>query len=287
MKNIKNNWSEYQYITECAYEDIDYYGLLEAEFENCTFKKVMFYWVHFNGIGFKNCVFENCTFAGVTFDEANFIECHLQGCSFTKSNMGSHCTAEDSYAVDCYMDVQSSKNNPLLISKNKSLLTVKMKEKLYAAFKTSRPTLAVDEPKHCLSCDETQSRHENIPDLKELTVDDFNICDMSVETFSTEAYLYYMPKLLELAYIGKDNEWDSFMSGFLGQLIPNKFGNRFENYNKLQIKLMIETLELIYQKYNRTEEAWDYHLEMMVDNSAYEDIIKYCKVALEFWKEKL
>jgi hypothetical protein len=77
------------------------------------------------------------------------------------------------------------------------------------------------------------------------------------------------------------------MSGFLGQLVPNKFGNRFKNYNKVQIKLMIECLELLYTKYNRVEEAWDYNFEMMTDNSTYEELIGHCEKALVFWKEKL
>ena len=287
-KKTKINWQEYSYIENQSYKNIQHYGGIEAEFEGCTFLNVTFYWCHFNGIDFKNSTFENCTFMGSDFDETNFVKCFFQKCTFTKGNIGSHCKADKSYAIDCHIDEKSLKNNPLTIqlSKDTLLLTPKLKKQLYKTFKNDRPKQAVDEPKHCLSCDETQITHEKITDLKQLNVDHFNICYMSVETFSEDALLYYMPKLLELLLLGKENKWDNYRNGILRQLIPNKFGDRFNNYNKEQINLIIEVLELWYNKHNRIEEIWDYEAEMMTDNSWYKEQLEHCGKALEFWKEK-
>jgi len=239
------DWQEDNYIEDHSYKDVEYYGALESEFHTCTFLNTFFYWNLFNITEFKNC-----TFAGVTFNETVFFKCTFLNCTFTKGNIGSHCTADNSYAVDCFIDEQSLKKNPLTIQllKDTLLLTPKLKKEIFKTFKSSRPELAVDEPKHCLSCDETQETHEKIANLKHLNVDHFNICFMSVETCSEEAFLYYMPKLFELFLLGKENEWDSFQIGFLRQLVPNKFGDRFKNYNKEQIQLIIKVLKLFYNK---------------------------------------
>jgi len=61
---MNSNWQEYSYITKKNYKNIQYYGGIEAEFEDCTFLNVTFYWCHFNGIDLKNSTFENCTFMG-------------------------------------------------------------------------------------------------------------------------------------------------------------------------------------------------------------------------------
>jgi len=286
-KSNSSNWSEGGYNLSCAYKNIEFYGSIETEFKDCTFDNILFYWCHFNSINFTDCTFVNCTFAGVTFDDCCLVKCFLNKCTFAKDNVGSHCTANEAYTVDCIIDEQSSINNPLILHKTTELLTQALTIKLYLTFKEKRPTLAVDNPRHCLSCDETQETHEKLPDLKGLSVEHFNVCFMSVESFSEDAFLYYMPKLLELALIGEDNEWDSFMPGFLGQLIPNKFGNRFENYSQSQVKLVIEVVKLIYDKHNRVENAWDNKLEMMTDRSMYEELIEYCNVALVFWRMKL
>ena len=281
------NWQEYSFIKDKTYNNLEYYGAIEAEFENCTFNSVLFYWNLIDGILFKNCRFENCTFAGVTFIDTEFVKCNFQNCNFTKGKIGSHCTNENSFAVDCIMDEKSFNNNPLSIHKTTQLLTQSLKRRLYKTFHYSRPVVAVDEPKHCLSCDETQETHQKIVDLKQLNVAHFNICYMSVETFSEEAFKYYMPKLLELLLSGKENEWGYFRNGLLRQLKPNKFGDRFKNYNKEQIKLMIDVLLIANNYYSRKEESWDYELDMMADYTMYKDAQELCEKALDFWKSKI
>ena len=279
------NWSEYDYITSCNYKDIEYYGSINMDFEDCRFNNVLFYWNIFNVIDFKNCTFENCTFAGVSFDSSSFIKCVIKKCTFTKGKIGLHCTSDNSYLVDCDLDQQSLKNNPLIIYKEVCLLK-EIKKELYITFKTTRPKLAVDDHTHCLSCNETQETHEKIKELKDATVDDFQLCYMAIESFSEEAFMYYMPKLLELLLIGKENNWGIFKIFFVGQLVPNKFGNRFKHYNKAQTKLIITVLEFVYNKYNTEDEIWDYNIDMMTNSSDYKDLLKYCKEALDFWKGK-
>jgi len=281
------NWAEDK-IKSKNYKNIEYYGAIETEFEDCTFENASFYWNIITETKFINCTFENCTFAGVSFYECDFVKCFFKNCKFTKSNVGTLCSAKNAFATDCYIDKQSLIDNPLTIQKNedRNLLTTKYKNELYQTFETARPKLAVDDPKHCLSCEETQETHENIFNLKSLTVDHFNVCYMSISSLTGDAFKYYLPRLLELLLIGKDNKWDSFKRCLVSNLVPNKFENRFKHYNKAQIKLIIKVLELVYNKYNQEEQTWDYELEIMIDNDANKELLKYCKEALDFWKGK-
>lgn len=281
-------WKEYNYISKQSYKDIEQYEIVKADFEKCTFHQVSFYWNEFHCVDLKECIFVNCTFAGVSFVDSTFVKCTFYNCEFVKSKKGNYPTSEDSYAIDCIIDESSSQNNPLSIqqAKDEVLLTPEIKQLLYSTFVERRPDLAVDKPGHCLSCEETQETHEKIIKLETLTVDHFSICYMSVEAFSEKALRYYMPKLLELLLSGEENKWDSYKRGFLSQLIPNQFGDRFQDYHQEQIKLIVVLLELFYNKYNKIEETWDYEKEMMTDASMYKDELEHCQQAIKFWRNK-
>lgn len=169
--------------------------------------------------------------------------------------------------------------------------TQKLIEALYQAFVCSRPELVVDNPNHCLACDETQEAHETLFDLKKVTANDFRLCYMSIEALNEKGLYYYLPRLMDLvlhkAEITKGFECN-FVSMVLEQLIPNTFGNRFEGYSKSQVKLMIGCLEEVHTLFYREEYAyWDYEFEVMLEHDEYKENVQHCEKALIFWKNKL
>ena len=220
MKRLKNktasNWDESIYISESSYYNIEYYGVVEAEFEACYFENVLFYWNILSEIDFKNCTFVDCTFSGVAFLDCMFIKCHFKNCEFNQSNVGTECSSKGSLLIASKMDEKSSKNNPLTlyVDDTLELLTKSLKNELYKTFTMQRPELAVDVRGHCLACAETQETHETLLDLKQVTVNHFQLCYMTVESLSEDAFLYYMPRLLEFLLLGEENGWSSFISFF-------------------------------------------------------------------------
>ena len=167
-------------------------------------------------------------------------------------------------------------------------------KKLYKTFVLNqRPEMAVDVIGHCLSCAETQETHDNLPNLKSVTIDDFRLCRMSIESLSESAFLYYMPKLLEKALTGEKatkglNRGYSITDFLLSQLIPNKHGNRFENYSKDKIEIIIEVVEQIHKKHFKEDYGyWHFNSEYFVEEEEIQEIVANCEKALEFWRNKL
>lgn len=163
-------------------------------------------------------------------------------------------------------------------------------KRLNQVFNMNRPKLAVDDPNHCVACNETQEAHENLPLLKDVTANDFRLCFLSIEALSEEALQYYIPKLIELSIAkaeitkgGKSN----FVAAFLTQLTPNEFSNRFCNYSKLQIIIMTECLVEIHKTFfQESYEYWDYESELLIENTDYKENVELCEHALIFWKSK-
>ena len=168
----------------------------------------------------------------------------------------------------------------------------KITKKIYKAFpNSSRPEIAVDELGHCLTCDETQEAHRTLKVLKYVTANDFRLCHISLESLSASAFLYYMPRLLELA-ITEENTTKGLLAGnfiisFVDQLVPNKWGDRFDFYGKEKIDIIIEVLNiLIYKNYMEYYEEWDYDLEIMIDKTDKKELVEVCEKTLIFWENK-
>jgi len=167
-------------------------------------------------------------------------------------------------------------------------------KKIYKAFYLSqRPNKAVDDPSHCLSCEETQEAHSNLPNIRDVTVDDFRLCNMSIECLNENAFKYYMPKLLEMALTKEKISsgifyGETIISFLVSQLIPNKYGDRFKYYLKNEIDIIIEVLELLHQEHVKENyEYWDFDRECIVHCDEDKEIVEACEQALLFWNKKL
>ena len=144
-----------------------------------------------------------------------------------------------------------------------------------------------------MACNETQEAHDKLPNLKSVTIDDFRLCYMSIESLSESAFLYYMPKLLEKAITGEErtkgwSEGYSITDFLLSQLIPNKHGNRFENYSKDKVEIIIEAIEKIH-KNNFKEDygLWNFDFEYFDEEDEIQEIVAKCEKVLKFWRNKL
>ena len=173
----------------------------------------------------------------------------------------------------------------------------KLIKKIYKAFSPAiRPDTVVDNPKHCLACEETYEAHKNLRiSLKQVSADDFRLCYISLDALTSNGLQYYMPRLLELLLDGADYTQgilaDSgfFMTGLLKQLVPEKDKDRFTFYTKAQIDVIIEVLKVIRQKYYRDsyEPEWNWDEEKMESFGEEKEIVELCDNALEFWNKKL
>ena len=159
-------------------------------------------------------------------------------------------------------------------------------KEIHKAFgEQGKPDKGVDNPRHCLACEETNDSYNNFKSRSDLNVNDFNVCYMSAECLNEKALFYLMPKLLELAIIGEENEWDSFVPQVVESLYPDKFGNRLSKYSEEQAKVIILFLTHIREKYYMEKyNIWDDESKIMIEHDyeqrCYENSIK----ALSFWQ---
>lgn len=130
------------------------------------------------------------------------------------------------------------------------MATSELIKEIYLAFGgIDRPEQGVDEPAHCLTCEETHDTYNRLTSRSSLTVNDFNICYISTESLSTNALHYLMPRLLELAIIGEENEWESFLPQAISSLYPNTFGDRLIGYNDTQSRSIVMFIAFMLEKY--------------------------------------
>lgn len=169
--------------------------------------------------------------------------------------------------------------------KNSNLLN-----ECYKAFTCQRPTLAVDDATHCLSCDETQKAHSKLPLLKNAVANDFRLCYMDMETLTENALMYYMPKLLE--FLLKNEETTQgilageHISSSLRNLVPDDRNNRFKNYTKTQKIVIVQVLEEVHKRYYKEDGYgyWDDDLQIYEDEKKRQELAELCQNALDFWR---
>ena len=167
-------------------------------------------------------------------------------------------------------------------------------KQLYQTFALNqRPEMAVDDPMHCLSCEETQKAHSNLPNLKLVSVDDFRVCYLSIGSLNENAFIYYLPKLLELA-LQEEKITQGILTGetitnsVVSSLIPFENDNRFENYSKDKIEIIIEVIAQIHKKYFKEDYGyWNFDFEYFEEEKDIQKLVASCEKALAFWKGKL
>jgi len=167
-------------------------------------------------------------------------------------------------------------------------------KQLYKTFALNqRPEMAVDDPMHCLSCEETQETHSNLSKLKNVVVNDFRICYISIGSLNENAFIYYLPKLLELA-LQEDEITQGILKGetitnsVLSSLIPFENDNKFENYSKDKIEIIIEVVAQIHKKYFKEDYGyWNFDFEYFEEEEDIQKLVASCEKVLEFWKGKL
>jgi uncharacterized protein YjbI with pentapeptide repeats len=74
---------------------------ITADFTDCVFKDIDWYWGIFNIVNFVNCKFTNCVFRGTSFSDCKFVECELDGCRFIKDNLNGDCSFDRAVAYNC------------------------------------------------------------------------------------------------------------------------------------------------------------------------------------------
>lgn len=78
-------------------------GHITADFTDCTFQDVDWYWGLFNIVNFCGCRFVDCTFRGTSFSGCRFVECELLDCRFTKDNLNAECSFDETTAYGCHV----------------------------------------------------------------------------------------------------------------------------------------------------------------------------------------
>lgn len=101
-ENLKSvNWEE-DCFKYCEFLGIDPEGgHITADFTDCTFQDIDWYWGLFNVVNFVGCKFINCTFRGTSFSDCKFVECELMNCQFIKDNLNGECSFEGTRAYNC------------------------------------------------------------------------------------------------------------------------------------------------------------------------------------------
>ncbi|GMV95544.1 MAG: hypothetical protein AMXMBFR82_53220 [Candidatus Hydrogenedentota bacterium] len=96
------NWGGDDCFKYCEFLGIAPQGVhVEADFSNCTFKDIDWYWGLFNIVTFVDCRFINCTFRGCSFPGCRFVDCEFDGVRFVRDNLNGACSFEGAVAYGC------------------------------------------------------------------------------------------------------------------------------------------------------------------------------------------
>jgi uncharacterized protein YjbI with pentapeptide repeats len=104
----KRNLSSVNWEADC-FKYCEFIGItpdgchITADFTDCLFQDVDWYWGLFNVINFVGCKFVNCAFRGTSFSECRFVECEFMGCRFVQDNLGGECSFNRSVAYNCHL----------------------------------------------------------------------------------------------------------------------------------------------------------------------------------------
>jgi uncharacterized protein YjbI with pentapeptide repeats len=94
-------WEE-NHFKYCDFSNFSHEGgVVDSDFNLCSFSGIDWYWGIFTQANFIECKFSNCTFRGSSFTDSRFIECTFDNCKFIKDNVGGECTFENSTAYNC------------------------------------------------------------------------------------------------------------------------------------------------------------------------------------------
>lgn len=98
------DWDE-NYFKFCTFENFSIEGgLVAADFNQCSFNKIDWYWGLFSSCNFIDCTFANCTFAGTNFADTRFVDCKISDCVFKKDNLGGECDLSETTSYGCSVE---------------------------------------------------------------------------------------------------------------------------------------------------------------------------------------
>lgn len=95
------NWEE-DCFKYCEFSGIAQEGQhVTADFTDCTFNDIDWYWGLFNIVNFVGCKFIDCVFRGTSFANCRFVDCELINCQFIKDNLEGSCSFDGSVTYNC------------------------------------------------------------------------------------------------------------------------------------------------------------------------------------------